>query len=1620
MKHSYPAGRWPLARYLTTWRPGATLAALLLTLGGAVAPAFGQGTFSAPTLYGTNGDSPIGVAVGDLNGDARPDIVVNNYQSSGQNVIVRLNSATTVGTFPTSTLYSSGADATVGSAIGDVNGDGRADIVVSSFGNNSVGVLLNAGTGTFPATATTYSTGGSSPTGIALGDVNGDGRLDIVVAHQGGNVVGVLLNSATTPGTFGTAATYTVSRQGYSPRLGDVNGDGRLDIVVGGLQNNQVSVLLNSATTPGTFGTATSYSTGGEGPLGMELSDVDSDGRLDIIVNHIPPSTVVSVLRNSSTTPGTFRPAVTYNNGGGGEGLAVGDVNSDGKPDLIVTRNNDGKVGVLLNSGTGTFPTVTSYVVSSDPNNTVITRVALGDVNADNLLDIVATDFRGNNVGVLRNTSAAVAPTLSSVSPGSGLVGSSVTLTGTNLFGTTSVRFNGTLAGTFTVVNGTTITATVPTGATSGNVTVVNAGGTSNGVGFTVITNTPTLTAPANGAVTNTRPEYRGTAVPGSNVFIFRAAGSGGAALTDTTYANALGNFHKFSGAALASGQYSAYVSAAASGQGNSANSNTNTFTVDATAPTVTLVSSTVASGSTTTTSPVNFTATFSEPVTGFTSAGILVGNGSVTSGPTAGSGNTYTFQVSPSGAGSVSVQVIAGAARDQAGNNNASSATYAFTFQAPTIAVSPGSLPGGTQGTAYSVTFTASGGSGTYTFAVTVGSPPPGMSLSGSTLSGTPTASGSFSFRITARDNSPTPGPYSGFRDYTLNIAAQPVTPAPVVTTPANGAIIAANTPTYTGTASASASVTVLVDNASVGTTTANSAGNWSLTQPSALSQGNHTVRATAQLSGQAVSSSSGTNSFTVDTTAPTATISSSAGSNGGTTTTSPLPFTVTFSESVTGFAAGDVTVSNGTVSGFSGSGTTYTFNVTPTTAGTATTVNIAANAAQDAAGNGNTAASPFSLTYNFADLTISSGSATSPVDVPAGTYNTVTVTGTGFARLAGAVVVNTTFTVQAGGALNTNCQGLTGSGAFTLQDGATLYVCNAAGITSSGSTGAVQVSGTRSFSPNADYVYNGTAAQSTGNGLPSQVRNLTSTNSNTLTLSQALAIRQVLALNNGGFELNGQALTLLSDASGTALVANLGGDNGVITGTTVTVQRYIDPTLNPGLGYRHLAAPVFGATVGDFRTGSTQPVVNDAYNSATNPGTVTPFPTIFRYDQSRLASSPATTLSTFDKGWVSPASLGDNADLAFTGFTVQLPGASTLSFTGAVIGRQGVIPLSRATDATAADAGLNLIGNPYPSPLDLSTIGASQRSNVDAAFYVFESTSQYGGNYRSYVNGVGSNALLGTAQAFFVRVTNGQSTGSLALNNGNRVATYNRQAPVRRTAAEARPLVQLSLKAAGRSTGDDAFVYFEQGSTEGFDTQYDALKLPNSSGLNLSTTVAGRQLSIDGRSAIGTGQRAIPLAVGVPAAGSYSLSSAQLLNLDTTPVYLRDLQTGAMIDLKQQPSYSFTVTNASALITNRFELVFSPQQALATAAVALAQQVALYPNPAKQTASVELPASLGRQPVQASLFDAVGRQVYTTTLPAQGATVHALDVRALPPGVYQLRLQTSAGLLVKRLSVE
>ena len=202
----------------------------------------GDGTFSSPISYPMNtGSAPYSVAVADINGDSNRDIIVAN--SGTDNVGVLLNKGN--GTFSAKATYSTNPGSSPRSvAVADVNGDGRVDIVVANTIADNIGVLLNAGNGIF-STPVTYATGnGSAPSAVAVGDINADGKTDIIVANHGSDNVGVFFSSVS--GKFSAQKTYSTGK-GSSPSsvaVADVNTDGTFDIIVANYGSDSVGVFF--------------------------------------------------------------------------------------------------------------------------------------------------------------------------------------------------------------------------------------------------------------------------------------------------------------------------------------------------------------------------------------------------------------------------------------------------------------------------------------------------------------------------------------------------------------------------------------------------------------------------------------------------------------------------------------------------------------------------------------------------------------------------------------------------------------------------------------------------------------------------------------------------------------------------------------------------------------------------------------------------------------------------------------------------------------------------------------------------------------------------------------------------------------------------------------------------------------------------------------------------------------------------------------------------------------------------------------------------------------------------------------------------------------------------------
>ncbi|CAF4068969.1 unnamed protein product, partial [Adineta steineri] len=200
----------------------------------------GNGTFRSQTSYSTGTNSnPQGVFVADVNQDNKPDIIVGNHGTDSVGVFLNYGN----GTFRPQKTYSTGSGSKPYSVfVTDVNNDNNPDIVVANSGTNNVGVLLNYGNGTFRSQLT-YSTGSSSsPYSVFVTDINKDNEPDIIVANYGTNKVGILINAGN--GTFLPQNTYSTGSHPFSLSIADLNSDSKPDIIVTNLNDNNVGVFL--------------------------------------------------------------------------------------------------------------------------------------------------------------------------------------------------------------------------------------------------------------------------------------------------------------------------------------------------------------------------------------------------------------------------------------------------------------------------------------------------------------------------------------------------------------------------------------------------------------------------------------------------------------------------------------------------------------------------------------------------------------------------------------------------------------------------------------------------------------------------------------------------------------------------------------------------------------------------------------------------------------------------------------------------------------------------------------------------------------------------------------------------------------------------------------------------------------------------------------------------------------------------------------------------------------------------------------------------------------------------------------------------------------------------------
>jgi len=348
------------------------------------------GFFPAVDIATTS--SVTGIAMRDLNGDGKPDLAITTGTIS-----VYLDATATGATTPN---FAPRADVGTGSGplvIGDFNGDGKPDIAAANVGRASVSVLLNT---TAPDSTTTSFTAsvdftvGTAPEGIATTDINRDGKLDLCVANFGDGTASILLNKtavgATAP-TFAVTSTIPVGSTTPGVALGDIDADDKPDVALGNFGSGSVAIARNT-TAPGSgstsFAPAVDFMTGAN-PEGIAIADFDRDGRADLAAVNFASSTA-SVLLNA-TPPGgvpSFGSKLDLPTASRASTIVAGDLDGDGKPDLVVANNEALVISVYLSTSVAgaalaSFAERVDITVGPGPGG-----VAIGDLNGDGKVDL--------------------------------------------------------------------------------------------------------------------------------------------------------------------------------------------------------------------------------------------------------------------------------------------------------------------------------------------------------------------------------------------------------------------------------------------------------------------------------------------------------------------------------------------------------------------------------------------------------------------------------------------------------------------------------------------------------------------------------------------------------------------------------------------------------------------------------------------------------------------------------------------------------------------------------------------------------------------------------------------------------------------------------------------------------------------------------------------------------------------------------------------------------------------------------------------------------------------------------------------------------------------------------
>ena len=314
--------------------------------------------------YGVGaGTYPTSVAVGDFNGDGKADLAVTNGSANTVSILLGKGD----GTFQAAVNYGAGSNP-VSVAVGDFNGDGKADLAVANYVSNNVSVLLGNGDASFQP-AVNYSVG-SYPDSVAVGDFNGDGKADLVVANTNNEDMSVLLGNG--DGTFQAAVNYAMGSNPWSVAVGDFNGDGRADLAVANEGSNNVSILLGAAAPISPY-------------------DFNGDGHPDVIWEEPKIGWAQVWYLNCQPNTSCYPPLGATNGTRANPWniVGIGDFNGDGNPDVVWQDPASGAVQIWYLGGSGGVTLLgAANITTKNPWKVV----SVADFNGDGHPDLLWQD----------------------------------------------------------------------------------------------------------------------------------------------------------------------------------------------------------------------------------------------------------------------------------------------------------------------------------------------------------------------------------------------------------------------------------------------------------------------------------------------------------------------------------------------------------------------------------------------------------------------------------------------------------------------------------------------------------------------------------------------------------------------------------------------------------------------------------------------------------------------------------------------------------------------------------------------------------------------------------------------------------------------------------------------------------------------------------------------------------------------------------------------------------------------------------------------------------------------------------------------------------------------------